>query len=207
LKPVGQGESGGRLDGKVVGFAVTGSHCTLGHALEALSAVVAAGADVVPIMSPSVAGLTTRFGAPGTWAERLQRLTGKRPLATIVDVEPIGPRHLLDALVIAPCTGNTLAKLALGITDTAVTMAAKAQLRNGRPVVLAVSTNDGLGLNAKNLGVLLATRNVYFVPFGQDNPLEKPNSLDARLELLLDTVAAALEGRQLQPLLLERWRG
>lgn len=196
-----------RLDGLMVGFAVTGSHCTLNRALEALSAVVAAGAGVVPIMSPSVAGMATRFGAPGAWAERLRAITGRDPLTTIAEVEPVGPRRLLDILVIAPCTGNTLAKLALGITDTAVTMAAKAQLRNGRPVVLAISTNDGLGLNAKNLGTLLSTRNVYFVPFGQDNPKEKPNSVDARLELLLDTVAAALQGRQLQPLLLERWRG
>ena len=122
-------------------------------------------------------------------------------MTSIVEVEPIGPRKLFDILVIAPCTGNTMAKLANGITDGPVLMAAKAMLRNQRPVVLAISTNDGLGLNAKNLGILLNTKNVYLVPFGQDNPQQKPNSLVARVELLLDTVILALQGKQLQPVL------
>ncbi|MCL6451037.1 MAG: dipicolinate synthase subunit B [Acetobacteraceae bacterium] len=195
-----------RLRGRVVGFGLTGSHCTLARAVAALKELVAEGAEVLPILSPSVAQMATRFGRPEEWKERVKKLTGRDPLLSIAEVEPIGPRRSLDVMVVAPCTGNTLAKLACAITDTPVVMACKAQLRNGRPVVLAVSTNDGLGLNARNLGTLLAARNVYFVPFGQDNPEGKPCSLDARLDLLVGTVEAALEGRQLQPLLVERWR-
>ncbi|MDI6870054.1 MAG: dipicolinate synthase subunit B [Bacillota bacterium] len=190
------------LAGKRIGLALTGSHCTLGGVLKQVGRLVEAGADVIPILSPAVARETTRFGTPDEWREKLFQLTGKRPLETVPEVEPIGPGRLLDVLVIAPCTGNTLAKLANGITDGPVLMAAKAHLRNGRPVVIALSTNDGLGLNAKNLGLLLNAKNVYFVPFGQDAPFEKRNSLVSRDELLPDTIEAALEGRQLQPVLL-----
>lgn len=190
------------LAGKRIGWALTASHCTLAAMLRQVERVVEAGADVIPILSGAVAREGTRFGTPEEWRERLAAATGKRPLETIAEVEPLGPGRLLDALVIAPCTGNTLAKLAYGITDGPVLMAAKAHLRNGRPVVLAVSTNDGLGLNAKNLGLLLNAKHIYFVPFGQDAPLEKRTSLVAREELIPDTIAAALEGRQLQPVLL-----
>lgn len=189
------------LGGKRIGLALTGSHCTLASVLRQVTRLVESGADVLPILSPSVARETTRFGTPEAWEEQLFEATGKRPLKTIPEVEPIGPQRLLDALVIAPCTGNTLAKLANGVTDGPVLMAAKAHLRNGRPLIIAVSTNDGLGMNARNLGLLLNAKDVYFVPFGQDAPYEKRNSLVAREDLLLDTIEAALEGRQLQPIL------
>ncbi|HCC33645.1 MAG TPA: dipicolinate synthase subunit B [Clostridiales bacterium] len=194
------------LTGTRVGFALTGSHCTLGRVLPEIERLVAEGAEVTPIMSPAAAFLNTAYGRAAEWRERIRRIAGRDPLTTFPEVEPIGPRRLLDVLVIAPCTGNTLAKLAGAVTDTPVVMAAKAQLRNGRPVVLSVSTNDGLGLNARNLGFLLAARNIYFVPFGQDNPHGKPNSLDADERLILPAVQAALEGRQLQPILVTRYR-
>ncbi len=192
------------MQGKKIGFGLTGSHCTLERAFPELERLVAEGADVTPVVSEAVATTETRFGTPEAWLSRLYQLTGKRPLRRITDAEPIGPQKLLDVMVVAPCTGNTMAKLANGITDTPVLMACKAHLRNQRPVVLAIATNDGLGLNAKNLGLLLNTRNVYFVPFGQDNPSAKPNSLDSDLSLLVPTIEAALAGRQLQPILVRR---
>ncbi len=191
-----------RFDGVKIGFAMTGSHCTLADVVEQVKKLVAEGAEVVPILSESVTRIDTRFGTAASWRQKLVEATGKEPLTTIVEVEPIGPGKLLDVLVIAPCTGNTLAKLANGITDGPVLMAAKAQLRNRRPVVIAISTNDGLGANAKNIGVLLAMRNVYMVPFGQDSPLQKQTSLVAKTELIPDAIAAALCGEQLQPVLI-----
>ncbi len=195
------------LHGKRVGFALTGSHCTLEKVFPHLQRLVAEGADVLPIVSEAVATTETRFGTPESWLNRLYQITGKRPLRRIAEVEPVGPQKLVDVLVVAPCTGNTMAKLANGITDTPVLMACKAHLRNQRPVVLAISTNDGLGMNAKNLGLLLNTRNIYFVPFGQDNPDAKPNSLDSDLGLLVPAIEAALSGRQLQPILIQRTEG
>ncbi len=192
------------LQGKKIGFALTGSHCTLERVFPHLERLVAEGAEVTPIVSESVATTETRFGTPEGWLNRLYEITGKRPLRRIAEVEPIGPEKRLDVMVVAPCTGNTLAKLANGITDTPVVMACKAHLRNGRPVVLAIATNDGLGMNAKNLGLLLNARHIYFVPFGQDNPSAKPNSLDSDLGLLVPTIEAALASRQLQPLLVQR---
>jgi len=194
------------LRGVRVGFAVTGSHCTLERSIPAAGRLREAGADVTPIINESVAGVATRFGEPGQWRRLLEEVTGHQALQGICQVEPIGPRGLLDLLVIAPCTGNTTAKLAHGIVDSTVLMAAKAQLRNQRPVLLAVSTNDGLGLNLRNIGVLLSTKNVFFVPFGQDAPKQKPNSVDARLDQLLPAALAALEDRQVQPVLVDRWR-
>jgi dipicolinate synthase subunit B len=193
-----------RLVGKTIGFALAGSHCTLKEALDPMLRLKEEGADIVPVISNTVATTTTRFGTPEEWIRGIREVTGKDPLKTIPEVEPIGPKKLLDALVICPCTGNTMAKLANAITDSPVLMAAKAQLRNQRPVVLAIATNDALGLNARNLGMLLATKNVYFVPFGQDNPMVKPNSVESDLSRLVDTVVEALNGRQLQPLLIER---
>ena len=193
------------LQGKRVGFALTGSHCTLGRVFPEIERLVAEGAEVTPIVSEAVATTETRFGTPESWLERLHQVSGRRPLKKIAEVEPLGPGKLLDILVVAPCTGNTLAKLANAITDTPVVMACKAHLRNERPVVLSVSTNDGLAGSARNLGLLLNTRHIYFVPFGQDNPDGKPNSLDSDLTLLVPAIEAALSGRQLQPVLIERW--
>ncbi|MBS4031382.1 MAG: dipicolinate synthase subunit B [Clostridiales bacterium] len=191
-----------RLNGVKLGFAMTGSHCTLKKIFPEIEKLLAEGAEIYPLVSPSVDKTDTRFGEAIEWKTRLVKLTGQKIISSIVNAEPLGPKVKLDAFIIAPCTGNTLAKLANGITDTAVLMGAKAQLRNQRPVVLAISTNDGLGLNAKNLGVLLSTRNFYMVPFGQDSPFDKPNSLVAKTELILPTVIQALDGRQLQPLLI-----
>ncbi|AKX93827.1 dipicolinate synthase subunit B [Neomoorella thermoacetica] len=190
------------LQGKKVGFAVTGSHCTLAAVMPELARVIAEGAEVVPIISPAVRDSDTRYGTSSYWRAEVERITGHKAIDTIVAAEPIGPQKLFDILVIAPCTGNTLAKLANGITDTPVLMAAKAQLRNLRPVVLAIASNDGLGANAVNLGRIMNTKNIYLVPFGQDDPEKKPNSLVARMDLLVATIVAALEGRQIQPVLM-----
>lgn len=189
------------LTGKRVGFALCASHHHLDQAMDWVAATTAAGAEVFPITSHSVLTTATRFGDGNKWVGLLRKITGREPWTTIPEVEPIGPQKLCDVVVVAPCTGGTLARLANAITDSAVTMAVKAQLRNRRPVVLGVTSNDLLGLNARNLAILLNARNVYFVPFGQDSPEHKPASLTARWELLVPTVAAALAGRQLQPLL------
>ncbi|MBE3571628.1 MAG: dipicolinate synthase subunit B [Moorella humiferrea] len=191
-----------RLKGKRVGFAVTGSHCTLAAVVPQLARVVAEGAQVVPILSPAVRDSDTRFGTSAFWRAEVERITGQKAIDSIVAAEPIGPQKLFDVVVVAPCTGNTLAKLANGITDTPVLMAVKAHLRNLRPVVIAVATNDGLGANAVNLGHVMNMKNIYLVPFGQDDPFNKPNSLVASMDLIVDTILVALEGRQLQPLLL-----
>ena len=184
-----------------IGCAMTGSFCTFKAVFEAWRALKAAGAALTPIMSFNASTVDTRFYTSEGAVAEFTEITGKRPMTTLDAVEPIGPRKLLDALVIAPCTGNTLAKLAGGIADTPVTLAAKSHLRNGRPLVIAVSSNDALAQNAKNIGQLLAMRNVYFVPFAQDDPMGKPNSLVARFDMLNETVKCALNGRQIQPLL------
>lgn len=185
-----------------VGFAVSGSFCTHEQVLKALEQLTAVYETVVPIVSETSAFTDTRFGDSEDLLEQLEDLTGQEVLCDIPSVEPIGPKKLLDVLVIAPATGNTIAKLANGIADTAVTMAAKSHLRNGRPVVVAVSSNDGLAAGAKNIGELLVRRNYYFVPFRQDNAVQKPSSLVADFEKLPETVDAALRGEQVQPLLL-----
>lgn len=186
---------------KKLGLAVCGSFCTFEDLLPAVEAL-AQDYEIVPILSPAAFGTDTRFGLAASFVKSLRETCGREPLTTIESVEPLGPRKLLDALIVAPCTGNTLGKLASGIADTAVTFAVKAHLRNQKPVVVAVSTNDGLAAAAENIGALLNRKHYYFVPFGQDDPQGKPLSLKADLNLLPDTVAAALEGRQLQPLLL-----
>lgn len=184
-----------------VGCAMTGSFCTFRAVFEAWRAVRDAGAKLTPIMSFNAATIDTRFYAAVEAVRRFGEIAGRAPLVALNEVEPIGPKKLLDALAIAPCTGNTLAKLANGIADTPVTLAAKSHLRNGRPLIIAVSSNDALAQNARSLGQLMAMRHVYFVPFAQDDPVGKPNSLVARFELLPETIASALEGRQIQPLL------
>ena len=191
------------LQGVKIGFALTGSFCTFAKVMPELERLVSEGADIMPVISEAVDKFDTKFGKADEWKARIEGITGKRLVKTIVDAEPIGPKSLLDILIIAPCTGNTLGKLSNGITDTPVTMAAKAHLRNGKPLVLAISTNDGLGANAKNLGLLLNAKNVYFVPFGQDDPAKKCNSLSANNELILPTILEALKGKQLQPILIK----
>jgi dipicolinate synthase subunit B len=193
------------LSGVRVGLAIGGSHCNMGRAVAVMDELTRVGADLHPIMSGALMRDSTRFGTPEDWWGAVSRVTGKEPLTTIPEVEPGGPQHWWDVLLVMPCTGNTLAKVANAINDSATTMAVKAQLRNGRPVVLAITTNDALGMNAMNLGRLLACRNIYFVPFGQDNPVAKPRSLDAHLELVIPTLEHALRGEQIQPILQE-WR-
>lgn len=185
-----------------VGFAVSGSFCTHEQVLKALEKLTAVYETVIPIVSEASAFTDTRFGTSEDLLDRLEDLTGQEVLCDIPSVEPIGPKKLLDVLVIAPATGNTIAKLAAGIADTAVTMAAKSHLRNGRPVVVAVSSNDGLAAGARNIGELLVRKNYYFVPFGQDNAAAKPCSLVADFQKIPETVDAALRGEQLQPVLL-----
>lgn len=195
--------SAGVLAGKKIGVAMSASHCNLARAMKQLQVLVDEGADITPVISGNVRTTETRFGKPDDWITQIEQITGKYPLSSIPEVEPFGPRVQLDCLVVMPCTGNTLAKLANAINDTPVCMAAKAQMRNHRPLVLAVTTNDGLGMNARNLGVMLGARNVFFVPFRQDNPTGKPTSIDADIEgQLVPTLLAAMEGRQVQPLLL-----
>ena len=191
-----------RIEQPRVGFAFCGSFCTMARAMEALEAVAAQYGQVVPIVSETVAATDTRFGNAHDFMREMERICDRRVIATVKDAEPIGPKKLLDVLVVCPCTGNTLAKLAHGVTDTAVTMAAKAHLRNGGPLVLAVATNDGLAGAAPNLGALLGRKNVYFVPFGQDDCRGKPTSLVADFALVPEAVEAALRGEQLQPVLL-----
>jgi dipicolinate synthase subunit B len=187
-----------------VGFAFCGSFCTHAKALNALRELAKEYETVIPITSEIAAATDTRFGKAEDLLQQLETITGHQALTDIPAVEPIGPKNLLDVLVIAPCTGNTLAKLAGGITDSAVTMAAKAHLRNGGPVVLAISSNDGLSAGARNIGELLVRKNYYFVPFGQDQPETKPCSLIADLTQLPAAVDAALAGKQLQPMLLRK---
>lgn len=184
-----------------IGFALCGSFCTFAQALPALVAVREQFGDVTAILSEHAASFDTRFGRAADWVRQLETETGKPVIASIPEAEPIGPKKLFQALVICPCTGNTLGKLAAGIADTTVTMAAKSHLRNGRPLILAVSTNDGLASSAKAIGALLDKKNVYFVPFRQDDPEHKPTSLVADFSLVPATIAGALEGRQVQPVL------
>lgn len=185
-----------------VGFALTGSFCTFRRALEALEQLRSKGHDIIPIMSFNAYELDTRFGTSEYFREELRRITGRDIIHTIPQAEPIGPKKILDVLAICPCTGNTLAKLAAGVADTPVTLAAKAHLRNQRPVVIAVSTNDALAAAAANIGILKDRKNYFFVPFRQDDPKEKPNSIVADLSMTAETVEAALQGRQIQPVLL-----
>ena len=186
-----------------IGFALTGSFCTIQEAVQKVQELVELGVKVVPIVSENVAKFDTRFIKAAQLIETLEILTGHPVITNIVGAEPIGPKKLMDVLVVAPCTGNTMAKIANAITDTSVTMAVKAHLRNERPVVIALSSNDGLGANAQNIGKLMNMKNIYLVPFRQDDPIQKSKSLLANNELIQDTILAAMEGRQLQPVLLD----
>lgn len=190
-----------KLTDKTIGFALTGSFCTYARVFPQIEALVKQGAKVIPIMSEISYTTDTRFGKAEEHIKRFEEITGEKVIASVRDAEPIGPKKLLDALVVAPCTGNSLAKIASGIADSSVTLAVKAHLRNKRPVVIGISTNDGLGNNAKNIGILANMKNIYFVPFGQDDYVLKENSLVAQMEQLVPTVEQALDGVQLQPIL------
>ena len=182
-----------------IGYAVCGSFCTFRRTIDAMKQLVESGADLYPIMSQNAYSLDTRFGMAADFVEEIESICGKSVIHTIPQAEPIGPQKLLDVLVISPCTGNTLAKLASGVTDTSVTLAAKAHLRNTRPLVIGVSTNDALAAAAKNIGALMNNKNVFFIPMSQDDPQKKPNSVVVHFDKTLDAVKAALVKAQLQP--------
>ena len=189
------------LKGKKIGVAFTGSFCTYRNVFTELQKLSDEGAEIQTIFSDSSQQISSRFGSPEEFIEKARTVTGIEPILTISQAEPIGPKSLLNILVIIPCTGNTIAKLANGITDTPVLMAAKAHLRNDKPLLLSISTNDALGMNMKNIGLLLNAKNIYFVPFGQDNPEKKPNSMIAHTELLIPSIEAALLKKQYQPVI------
>lgn len=184
-----------------VGFAMCGSFCTF-SAVYPVMWKLSEEYDLIPIFSGAVNAVSSRFGTPEEFRAKAEEICGHTPISSIAQAEPIGPKKMLDALIIAPCTGNTLAKLANSVADTPVTMAAKSHLRNGRPIVVAISTNDGLAGAAENIGKLLARKHYYFVPFRQDDPIGKPTSLVADFNLLPQTLRLALEGKQIQPILL-----
>lgn len=190
------------LNGIKIGYAMCGSFCTFSRSIEQLRRLVDMGADVTAIMSFNAASIDTRFGTAESFRKSIEEITGKAVIRTIEDAEPIGPRKMFDVLVICPCTGNTLAKLANSITDTPVTMAAKSHIRNSRPIVIAAATNDGLAGSAKNIGALLNIKEYFFVPFGQDDSAKKPRSLVADFNELPETIEAALKGIQFQPMII-----
>ncbi len=186
---------------RTVAFALCGSFCTFSVVVPQIQELVNRGWQVLPVLSFHAASTDTRFGTAEHWKNTLEEITGHPPLTTLQEVEPLGPKHLAQAMVVAPCTGTTLAKLDLGISDTPVTLGVKSMLRGGRPIVLAPSTNDGLGASAAHIGALLARKNFYFVPFNQDDYLKKPQSVKSEFALLPDALESAMRGRQLQPVL------
>lgn len=190
------------LSDKRVGFALTGSFCTLSAVLPEIQNLVDSGASITPIMSQNAATIDTRFGKADDFIYEIEEITKTKVLKTIDDVEPIGPKKLFDIIIVAPCTGNTISKITQGITDTSVSMAVKAHLRNLRPVLIAVSTNDGLGANLKNIGSLINTKNIFFVPFGQDDYVKKPTSLVADMKKILPSTIEALHYKQIQPVII-----
>lgn len=187
-----------------VGFALCGSFCTIAQSVKQMDILSQKNMNIIPIMSPIVYNTDTRFYPCEKLKNDVVSICKNKIISDIVTAEPIGPKNLLDILVVSPCTGNTLAKLANGITDTCVTMAVKAHLRNNKPVVLAIATNDALGASAKNIGVLLNTKNIYFVPFAQDDPYSKNNSLISDFSMLYDTIQSALIGKQYQPIIADK---
>lgn len=195
-------EDNSTLKGVKIGFAMCGSFCTFSKAFEQMIKLKAAGAELTPIMSYHASTLDTRFGTAEENIMTAESICGNGVINTIPLAEPVGPKKMFDLLAVAPCTGNTLAKLAMGITDTPVTMAVKSHLRNGRPVLIAVSTNDALSASAKNIGALLNTKNIYFVPFKQDDFIKKPTSAVADFSRLPEAALAALSGKQLQPIII-----
>jgi dipicolinate synthase subunit B len=184
-----------------VGFALTGSFCTFEKALIQIEAFVSVGANVIPIMSFSAKNINTRFGEAVDFINRIEAITNNKVIATIEDAEPIGPKNMTDVLVVLPCTGNTLAKLAVGIYDTPVTLAVKSHLRNERPVVIGVSTNDALSNTAKNIGALLNYKHYYFIPMKQDDPVKKPFSIVCDFDKAIETAESAMKGKQIEPII------
>ena len=190
-----------KLKGKRIGVGLTGSSCTYEKAFVQLGKLKEEGAEIVTIFSNASQNTDSRFGTSEEFMKQAEEITGNRPLRTISQAEPIGPKNLLDLLIILPCTGNTAAKLANGITDSPVLMAAKAHLRNEKPLLISISTNDALGMNMKNIGILMNVKHIFFVPFGQDDPEKKPNSMTARTQMLIPAAEMALEERQYQPVI------
>lgn len=192
------------LNNLKIGYGITGSFCTFAKMIKTVENLKKIGADIYPVMSEISYLTDTRFGKAEDFRKKLVDITGNGIIKSVKEAEPIGPKKMFDLMIVAPCTGNTLAKIANGITDTSVTMAVKAHIRNGRPVLIGVSTNDALGNSARNIGALLNYKNIYFVPFEQDDYLGKPNSLVASFDEIIPAAKAALDGVQLQPLLLRR---
>lgn len=189
------------MNGITVGFAMCGSFCTFSKALEQMEKLAELGYDILPIMSFNAYNTDTRFGKAEDIRNKVESICGKKIINTIKDAEPIGPKKMTDIMLIAPCTGNTIAKLSYAITDTPVTMAAKSHLRQGKPLLISIATNDALGASAQNIGRMLNTRHVYFVPFSQDNAEKKPNSLVAHFDLIPKSIEYALNETQIQPIL------
>lgn len=192
------------LEGKHIGFGITGSHCTYSQVVPEVEKLVEAGCEVTAFVTYTVKQTVTRFGSGKDWVAKVQSITGNEVVDSIVKAEPYGPRKPLDCMIIAPLTGNSLSRFANAQTDSPVLMAAKATLRNRRPVVLGISTNDGLGLNLQNIAKLIVAKDIYFIPFGQDDPDHKPNSLVGRMDLMLETIESAILGKQLQPILVDK---
>lgn len=190
-----------KLSGKNVGVALTGSFCTFAKTIEQIQNLVNEQANVIPIFSFNAQTIDSRFGKAADFMEQITKITGNKPVLTIAGAEPLGPKGMIDILIIAPCTGNTLAKFCNGITDTPVLMAAKGHLRNQKPLAISLATNDALGINFKNVGSMLNCKNVYFVPFGQDDFNKKPNSMISNTSLIIPTLELALEGKQIQPII------
>ncbi|MBO6015529.1 MAG: dipicolinate synthase subunit B [Lachnospiraceae bacterium] len=191
------------INGLTVGWAITGSFCTFEKIKEQMRRLAEQGAVIIPIFSYNTASMDSRFTKAEDFVRQIETIAGRKGIYTIPEAEPIGPSSMLDVLLISPCTGNTLAKFCNGITDTPVLMAAKAHIRNEKPVVLSVSSNDSLGMNFKNIGQLMNMKHIFFVPFGQDDHIKKPTSMIAHVDLIEETILAAMEGRQLQPVIRE----
>lgn len=195
------------LSDKRIGFGLTASHCTYEEVVEQMKPLIDTGAEVIPIATRSVVEANTRFGTGEEWLNKVEALTGQKVLTTFVETEQLGPKSPLDCMVIAPMTGNSISKFANAATDSPVLMAAKATLRNGNPVVLGISTNDALGLNGQNIMKLLNAKNVYFIPFGQDDPFKKPTSLIADYSKIVETVESAINNKkQLQPIIIQYFK-
>lgn len=191
------------LQGKRIGFGITASHCTYEEVVPKIKVLRDQGAIVVPVVSHSVLVAATRFGTGDEWVRKIEEAAGAKVISTIADAEPLGPKTPLDCMVIAPMTGNSISRFANAATDSPVLMAAKATMRTGKPVVLGISTNDALGLNGVNVMRLINAKHIYFIPFGQDDPFKKPNSLISDFNLIVPTIVQALAHQQLQPLLIQ----
>lgn len=191
-----------KLSGCNIGFAITGSFCTFDKIIPQIKVLIDEGAKITPIFSYNAYNFDTRFAVAKDFIKKVEDITGKNAIKTIQEAEPVGPKKMFDALIVAPCTGNTLAKLTNGITDTPVLMAAKSHMRNNRPVVISISTNDALGINFQNIGKIMVMKNIYLVPFGQDDYKGKPNSMIGDVTKIKDTIELALEGKQIQPVII-----